>query len=548
MAELKTPASAGTDKDAQANAQLDKMVSGEKKKKRMRLGAVALVVIAALLWFGVRPAILESRNADNGYRNYAVERRDMTVEIGGSGALLPADSYNIIGLVQGDVLTADFEEGDYVSEDDLLYQIDSSDAEHSIEQAEISLRNASISYENILDNFDGLEPKATVSGRVAQLHVKEGDEVAAGAALADLIDNENMVLSAPFHQIQAALLSPGMPAQVVMTETGEILSGTVTMVSGMAQVGTGGILICDVEVTVANPGGLMAGMSATAHVGDISCAAAGTFAEASTSTVYAGAAGTIGSIYVTEGQRVAKDQALMALDSPSARRQIESAALGVRSGEIALENARDILENYTITAPISGTIVEKNYKTGDKLDSTASVMAVIYDMSYLTLNLQVDELYISDVEVGQTVRIEADAVEGQVFEGRIDRVGVNGTVAAGVTTYPVRVILEDYKGLLPGMNVTADIILEEATDVLTVPVSAVSRGNTVLVVDPASAGDPENGVPAGYRQVAVELGRTSEDYIEIISGLQEGDQVAVSTATTSLIETMIQNSPMGGDN
>ena len=546
MSELKTPESSAAQKDAHANAQLDKMVAGEKKKKHVRIAAVALVLVAALLWFVVRPMVIAGKNVDTGYRNYAVERRDLTVEIGGSGALLPADSYNIIGLVQGDILVANFEEGDYVEEDALLYQIDSSDAEHSIEQAEIALRNAAISYENILDSFDGLAPKATVSGRVAKLHVKTGDEVNAGAALADIIDNDNMVLSVPFHQMQASTLTTGMTAQVTMTDTGELLTGTVTMVSGMPQVGIGGVLTNTVEITVANPGGLTAGMSATAMIGEISCAAAGTFAEADTATVFAGAAGTIGTIYVTEGQRVEKDQALMTLDSPSAQRQIESASLGVRSGEISLENARDILENYTITAPISGTIVEKNYKVGDKLDSAASVMAVIYDMSYLTLTLNVDELYISDVKVGQTVRIEADAIEGQVFEGRIDRVGMSGTVAAGVTTYPVRVILEEYGGLLPGMNVTADIIIEEAEDVLTVPVSAVSRGNTVLVVDAESTGDPEKGVPAGYRQVAVELGRTSDDYIEILSGLEEGEQVAVSTATTSLIETMIQNGPMGG--
>lgn len=108
------------------------------------------------------------------------------------------------------------------------------------------------------------------------------------------------------------------------------------------------------------------------------------------------------------------------------------------------------------------------------------------------------------------------------------------------------VIVENYGSLLPGMNVTADIVVEEAKDILTVPVSAVQRGNTVLVADEAAEGDPEKGIPAGYRQVEVEVGRADDEYIEILSGVQEGEMVAVNTNTTSLFETMINASPIGG--
>jgi len=372
--------------------------------------------------------------------------------------------------------------------------------------------------------------------------------VKAGAALADIRDSDTMKLTVPFHKTDAEQLTVGMPAVVTMADTGEQLAGTVHKVSGTVDVGIGGTLTCAVEITVQNPGGLTGELAATAAVGNLSCAASGTFENAATSTVYAAAEGTIGTVYVQEGQWVEKEQALMTLDSDAAQRQIEGAALSRRASELSLENARDVLENYTITAPISGTVVEKNYKTGDTLDGGAAAgpMAVIYDMSCLTLTLNIDELYIRDIEVGQTVRIEADAIPGQTFEGKVDRIGVNGNVLAGVTTYPVRVKVEDYGALLPGMNVTADIIAEEALDVLTIPVSAVQRGNTVLVADAEAQGDPEKGIPAGYRQVVVEVGRSDEEYIEIRSGIQEGEMVAVSTATTSLLETMINASPMGG--
>ena len=74
---------------------------------------------------------------------------------------------------------------------------------------------------------------------------------------------------------------------------------------------------------------------------------------------------------------------------------------------------------------------------------------------------------------------------------------------------------------------------------LTVPISAVSRGNTVLVVDPESKGDAASGVPAGYSQVEVQVGRADDEYIEILRGLEEGQEVGVSTYTTSVMEMMM---------
>ena len=169
MAETKTPIPAEAEKDAAADVRLAQMVSGEKKKKRRKLVLAVLVLAAVVGWFVVRPFFAAKREIDTGYRDFTAERRDLTVSVSGSGALQPADSYNIIALVQGDILSADFEEGDYVSKDDLLFQIDPSDAQRSIEQAELSLQNASLSYENIVDSLDGLAPKANSAGRVARL-------------------------------------------------------------------------------------------------------------------------------------------------------------------------------------------------------------------------------------------------------------------------------------------------------------------------------------------------------------------------------------------
>ena len=544
MAEIKTPET--VDKDRAAQEQLEQMMAASKKKSRRRKLLIGAAVLAAAGWFILRPMLGGKGPVDTGYMNYAAERRDLTVTISGSGALTPADSYNIIGLVSGDVLQADFEEGDLVQKDELLYRIDSSDVEKNIEQAELSLQSAGLSYQAALDGVDNLSPKSHVAGSVTRLYVEQGDEINMGAPIADISDTDTMTLKVNFHASDAERISAGQTAAVIMTETGEHLAGTVVSVSAVTTVGVGGTQLRQVELSVRNPGGISAGASAAAEIGGDYCAQSGLFEPNAATTVFSTASGTVERLSVHEGDRVQKDQVLCTLSGDAVRRQVESAQLGVRSSQLALDNARDLLDNYEIRSPIAGTIVEKNVKAGDKLDAgRTGVMAVIYDMTYLKLTLDIDELDIGSIRVGQEVSIEADALPGRAFTGVVDRVGVNGAVAAGVTTYPVKVLVRDYQELLPGMNVTAEVLIEEARDVLTVPISAVSRGSTVLIADETGKGDPDKGVPAGYRLQEVQTGRSSDEYIEILSGVAEGEQVGVSTATTSLIEQMISIGPAG---
>ena len=142
--------------------------------------------------------------------------------------------------------------------------------------------------------------------------------------------------------------------------------------------------------------------------------------------------------------------------------------------------------------------------------------------------MNIDELDISQVEVGQTVQITADAVEGKTYTGVVTEVSVAGTTSGGITTYPVTVRIDETDGLLPGMNVDAEIILSSQEDVLAIPSAAVNRGNTVLITadSPSAANALDQEAPEGYVYVEVETGVSDDSYIEILSGLQEGDTVA----------------------
>ena len=192
---------------------------------------------------------------------------------------------------------------------------------------------------------------------------------------------------------------------------------------------------------------------------------------------------------------------------------------------LSLENARDNLEDYSVTAPISGTVVTKNAKAGDNIEGgSGSTLCVIYDLSYLEMTMSIDELDISSVEVGQEVRITADAVEGKTYTGVVTEVSVAGTTSGGITTYPVTVRIDETDGLLPGMNVDAEIVISSADDVLAIPSAAVSRGDMVLVTanSPSAVNALDQEAPEGYVYVPVDPQRPAPLPLERLPGRPDG--------------------------
>ena len=105
--------------------------------------------------------------------------------------------------------------------------------------------------------------------------------------------------------------------------------------------------------------------------------------------------------------------------------------------------------------------------------------------------------------------------------------------------------MDEVGDLLPGMNVDGNIIRDSAENALVIPVDALMRGNKVYVKD-ASVTEQQGNVPAGFKAVDVETGLTNDDYVEIISGLSEGDEVYVAESTVSSNNMMMPGGDMGG--
>lgn len=513
-------------------------------KKWILISVAAIIVIAVLI--GVFSGGGETPAMNMQYTTAKAERRTIVSSLSGSGALQPANSYTVTTLVEGEVLAADFEEGDIVEKDTVLYQIDSSDTANNIEKSNISLRQAQKNYS---DTVDKKYIKATISGKVFSLEVDVGDEVRQGQTVATIRDSDTMELTVPFPSDDAEKITIGQSATVTLDNSFETLSGTVKSVSGSDIVGLGNMITRNVKISVKNPGGLGVSQAATASVNGVNCAAPGTFEYRAESTVTATANGTVMSLQVNEGSAVSKDQIMITLGGKEIENSIQSAKDNLRNSELSMENTQNQLDNYTIKSPISGTIVDKQYKTGDTIEG-GKTLCTIYDLSYLEMNMSIDELDISKVSVGQSVQITAEAVEGKSYTGVITKVSVvSESTNMGATSYPVTVRIDETEGLRPGMNVDAEIVLQQAEDTIVIPNGAVNRGNVVLITEdsPSAKNKLEQEAPEGYVYVQVETGVSDDNYIQVVSGITEEDTVAYIAANTgSGFSFPMSGMPMGG--
>ena len=501
-------------------------------KKNWKWLVPVLCVAVAGGVFLLRPQQAKPASVDASYTEAAPERRDVTNTLSGTGTLNPANTYTVKSLVDGKVLTGTIEEGDIVEESNVLYTIDSSDASTNFEKAEIAMQQAQRSYDKVVDRQ---YVRAEVAGVVSSLKVTKGDEVTSGQEVAVIRDSSRMLLTLEFPAADAANFSVGQSAAVTLDGTFEQLDGTVTSVSGTDALSAGNLLTRTVTITVKNAGGLTTAQAATASINGVSSIGSATFAYQAERTLTAQAAGTVTSINVQEGSEVAKDDIILGLSGDDLTESIQSASESLRSAEISMQNLQDAMNNYTITAPISGTIIEKDAKVGDAVKA-GDTLCIVYDLSYLEMSINVDELQISSISVGQQVQITADAVPDKTYVGTVTRVSMKGTANGGTTTYPVTIRIDDTDGLRPGMNANAEIVVAEAKNALVVPNAAVVRGSYVLVTkDSPSAANADTTMeaPEGFVYVPVKTGVSDDDYTQIVSGIQEGDTIGYDPSSVS---------------
>jgi HlyD family secretion protein len=306
---------------------------------------------------------------------------------------------------------------------------------------------------------------------------------------------------------------------------------------------------------------------------------------------------------LSRAEELFKSGAITAQDRENVLLSAANAKAAVVRARVALENARIQLQDADVRAPISGTIIEKGVERGSVIASATqnvgggTVLLKMADLELVQVTSQVDETDIGKVQPGQSATVTVDAYPNRPFEGTVLKIEPQAVVNQNVTTFPVRIRIDNKDGLLrPGMNADIEIHVGERRDVLAVPNAAlrtqrdVGSAAQVLGLDPrevaaavqtggrpgpseqapaaaqsdtmvvatremrteriGGGGSPRaraGGRAAGRyivfvrdsarpRPVWVTTGLTDLDYTEVLAGLSPGDSVLV-LPSASLVES-----------
>ncbi len=236
---------------------------------------------------------------------------------------------------------------------------------------------------------------------------------------------------------------------------------------------------------------------------------------------------------LTDAERNLEEEQLSYTDTqngPDAL-DIRSAELSLIRKQNALADAKEALSDYFVYAPIDGVIAAMNVVAGDSVYSVSSesnlgTIITSEQMAEITLN----EVDAADVSTGQRATLTFDALPGIEVEGEVVEVDTIGTATQGVVTYGVKIAFDaEETGVKTGMSVNASIKTAFEENVLSVSSSAITIENGVSYVNVVS------GMPGDtlYEKKEVVTGMSDDVRTEIISGLSEGDVVRIGTTVSS---------------
>ena len=220
----------------------------------------------------------------------AATRQDLTVSVSGTATLQPADSYNVTTLLSGDIVSASFEEGDLVAKDTLLYTMDSSDAQDSMDRAQISVQQAQLAYQQAQE---ALHPTATISGTVSEVYVHNGESVNAGAQLAKIVASTELSIDFLFPFASPSDFYVGQSATVFVDGYAGSQMGTVTYVSNSSTITSNGKQAVSVRVRLNNPGAVSDAVTASAVIGNYTSYGQSPVSMPASTIVYAAGSGTV---------------------------------------------------------------------------------------------------------------------------------------------------------------------------------------------------------------------------------------------------------------
>ncbi|MCD8216632.1 MAG: efflux RND transporter periplasmic adaptor subunit [Clostridiales bacterium] len=545
----------GNKNDIPANDEnLVEMHRKARKKKRNKL-IITLVIVIAVVLIAVIAAIIVLRNkvadsvssSEDEVQSAEVTTGSISTTVSGSGTLSDEDVESIDVPSSLEIVDFYVEEGDAVSEGDLIATVTNASLLTAMSDAQETLDTLDEELEDAAGDEVSSTISASVSGRVKYIAVSSGDDVAtvmydSGALMLLSLDG--------YMAVDVETDSLTVNDSVTVTDSdGTEYSGTVESASD----GTATVLITDNgpeygdTVTVSTSGGAEVGsgelyihsqMAITGYAGTVSAINVSENASVSSGTTLITLTDTETSAnYDTilkeredaEDElntliRIYKEGGICATASGTISSLSETA-----SGSSGTSSASDTSASQTTATTDTSSTTDSSASTGSSADSSSgsasssgsTTVAEISLDENMIIEISVDESDILSVSEGQEAAVTIDSIGEDSYSGTVTAISTSATSSSGVTTYSAEVTIEKTEEMLSGMSASVTINIEGVDDALLIPVDALHQTSSTAYV--YTEYDESTGEFSGM--VEVTTGLSNSSYVEITDGLSEGDTV-----------------------
>jgi len=505
----------------------------------MRRTIVIILVVVLLLSSGFLFLRQRRRAAQEAsfevLREATIEKGRITATVNATGTIEPEALVSLTFGMAGTVQQVNVVRGDQVAAGDVLATLDTAELQLAVQQAEDALRIQELTLQQRLNSRPSAatlaSAQADIDAAEANLTVAQANLAAAKAAVLQAEAQKALLLAGATAGQIAAAEAQVTSAQLQKRAAEEAHDRTlqcfdITLPDGTTQQQCPGLGVAE-EQTRANLENAIAALSAAeANLADLRAGPRPADIQAADAAIASAQAGVLaaqGNVAAAEAN-VARAQAAYdrLLESPT---EDESAILEaqVASARTNLALAQLRLDQSIITAPIDGTVANVLVHVGEQAAPGSPVITIVNEDAF-HINVNVDEIDIDQIAVGQAVEITLDALPDTAVAGTIAEIAPTPASSGGVVTYLVTINIEPGQDvtLRPGMSANASVVVEEIEGVLRAPNWAIrldrETGEAFVNLQRADG---------AIEEVVVETGLRNEQFSEILGGLQEGDVVVV---------------------
>lgn len=460
--------------------------------KRTWLWIIAIVLVAAVAYFGWRTVRQRSAQQASTVETVAVRSDTILATVTASGTVLPSRSLNLVFPSGGVLASLSVRAGQHVNKGEELAKLDTKQLELTVAQAEATLK--------------------INQARLAQTK--------AGATAADLAAAQAAVESAQ-GAYEAAKKKTGLKGDQLALAESDLKRTELALQDAQAAYDR---------------------VSWRADIGMLPQASALQRATLDYSRAQANyrlqVAAVDDTAFRTAAAQLAQAKAqLERLQQSPTAEELAIAEAQVAQSQASLEAAQLRVTDASLAAPFTATVVSTGADVGEAV-SAATPVVILADLDSFYVEASIDESDIGRIQEGQDVTVVLDAFPDTSLRGRVSQLDPLGKVTQGVVTYWARIdVLSNDVALRPNLTATVDIVVERKVDVMLVPNRAVKRG---------SAGrytvDVWNGKAIDVRHVTI--GLSNDTMTEIVSGLEVGEEIVVSNNSTGLLQQLGQRQGM----